>query len=239
MTEELPHLTFFGDASSRDCDYMVAGGFAIAGSRIAEVNQRIFELRDKAGIKSEFHWSEYRGGGRRAGYEALVDYAFELVRNQHAALHVIISPFKGYNHRARENENRDTSVNRMYYQLCLHRLASFYGDKRAIHVRLDSGNDSADICGMRPQLCAAAYKTYKTRPNCIRSIEPVNSLSVGTVQMADVLMGAIAAKQNKVSHTSAKGELADYVLRASGLDTWGAETHKDSKLLTIWHFKGK
>lgn len=218
---------------------MVAGGFAIAGSRIAEVERRIAELRDAAGIRSEFHWADYRGGGRRAAYEALVDYAFSLVRNQHAALHVIISPFKGYNHRAKENENRDTSVNRMYYQLCLHRLANYYGGLRAIHVRLDSGNDSADICALRNQLCAAAYKAYQTKPNCVRSIEPVNSLKVGAVQMADVLMGAIAAKQNNVAHTSAKGELASYVLQKSGLQSWADETPKDSRLLTVWHFKGK
>lgn len=239
LTETLPHLTFFGDSSSRDCDFMVAGGFVIAGNRIVEVEERIAKLRDDAGLRSEFHWADYRGGNRRAAYEALVDYAFDLVNKRYAALHIIISPFKGYNHRATKNENRDTSVNRMYYQLCLHRLAKFYGGSRAIHIRLDAGNDSADICGMRNQLCADAYKKYSARPNCVRSIEPVNSLHVGAVQMADVLMGAIAAKQNSVVHTSPKGELANYVLRASGRHSWGTETSKDSRLLTVWHFKGK
>ena len=142
----IPNLTFFGDSSSRDKDFMVAGGFAISGNRIAEVEDRIATIRDDAGIRSEFHWADYRGGGRQRAYESLIDYAFGLVNKKHAALHIVISPFKGYDLKAKSGENRDTSVNRMYYQLCLHRLGNFYGKHRAIHVRLDAGSDSTDIC---------------------------------------------------------------------------------------------
>lgn len=145
---------------------MVAGGFAVAGERITEIEAHIAMLRQNANIR-EFHWSDYRGGKKREAHEALVDYAFDLIANHHAALHVIIAKFKGYSHKAKDGENRDTSINRMYYQLCLHRPARFYGKRRAIHIRLDTGNDSADICQMRNQLCAAAYKKYRTLPNCV------------------------------------------------------------------------
>ena len=218
---------------------MVAGGFAIAGNRISEVEDHIAALRDDSGIRSEFHWADYRGGARAAGYCSLVDYAFDLVSKRKAALHILVSPFAGYDHKAKKGENRDTSVNRMYYQLVLHRLGQFYGQKRAIHVRLDAGNDSADICKMRDQVCADAYKKYKTRPNCIRSIEPVKSVNVGAVQMADVIIGAVAAKMNGIIHSSPKGELADYILRASGRHSWDSETPKQARFLTVWHFKGK
>lgn len=218
---------------------MVAGGFAVAGTRIQEVENRVAELRMGCGIRSEFHWSDYRGGARRDGYRALVNYGFELVEARKAALHVIIAPFKDYNHKAKKGENRDTSVNRMYYQVGLHRLAQFYGKRRAIHIRLDDGKDSSDICSMREQLCADAYRKHKTRPNCIRSIEPLSSEKSGIIQMADVILGGIAAKQNQVVHTSPKGELADYVLERSGLPSWGEETPKEARILTVWHFKGK
>jgi len=218
---------------------MVAGGFAVAGSRIQEIEDTIAQLRKDSGIQSEFHWSDYRGGKRRQAYCALIDYGYELVAQRKAALHIIVSPFKEYNHKAKEGDNRDTSVNRMYYQICLHRLAQFYGKTRAVHVRLDAGNDCADICAMREQLCADAYKKHGTRPNCIRSIEPVNSEKVGIVQMADVIIGGIAAKQNGVVHTSPKGELADYILARSGRQSWNTETDRKARFFTVWHFKGK
>lgn len=195
----IPSLSFFGDSSSRDSDFMVVGGFAVSGNRISEIEDRVAALRDDAGIRSEFHWSEYRGGAKRAGYEALVRYGFDLVNKKKAAFHVMIVPFKGRDHRARPGDNKDTSINRMYYQLFLHRLARFYGKTRAVHVRLDAGNDCADICLMRNQLCADAYKTYETRPNCIRSIEPISSENSGLIQLSDVVLGGIAAKENGCS----------------------------------------
>lgn len=50
----LPALSFFGDASSRDSDFMVAGGLAVAGNRISEIEDQIAALREDAGIRSEF-----------------------------------------------------------------------------------------------------------------------------------------------------------------------------------------
>lgn len=235
----LPTLSFFGDSSSKHATYMVAGGFAVSGRRIHEIEDRIAKLRDDAGITSEFHWSDYRGGRKQAAYEGLVKYAFELVHRRNAALHIIVVRFADYDHRAKVGEDKDTSVNRMYYQLFLHRLARFYGRDRAIHVRLDAGNDSRDICAMRNQLCADAYKNLGAKPNCIRSIEPLASHRMGLIQMADVVMGAVAAKVNDVQHTSPKGALADFVLRASGRHSWGVATPAKARFLTVWHFNSR
>ncbi|GGA47132.1 DUF3800 domain-containing protein [Sphingomonas psychrolutea] len=231
----LPNLSFFGDASSRDKTFMVAGGFAVAGNRINEIEDAIAALRDDAGIKSEFHWSDYRGGKRQDGYEKLVQYAFRLIAERKAALHIIISNFDEFNHKAKEGENRDSSINKMYFQLLLHRVARYYGKTRAIHVRLDAGNDSKDVCALRGAVCAKSYYQYKTKANCIRTIEPVCSRRVGIVQMADVVMGAISAKRNDVKHTSPKGELANFVLKASGRHSWNTDTAYAARFLTVWH----
>jgi hypothetical protein len=67
----LPSLTFFGDASSKGHDYMVAGGFAVSAHRIQEINDFIDALRESAGI-GEFHWSKYRGGDQRETYQQVV-----------------------------------------------------------------------------------------------------------------------------------------------------------------------
>jgi hypothetical protein len=104
---------------------------------------------------------------------------------------------------------------------------------------LDSGNDCKDICNMRNELCADAYRKLQTLPNCVRSIEPVNSRNVGIIQLADVIVGAVAAKQNEVQHTSPKGALADFVLRASGRHSWGVNTPQRARFLTVWHHVGR
>jgi hypothetical protein len=78
-TPAIPPLSFFADSSSKDKAFMVAGGFAVSGSRITEIEDRISKLRASAGIRSEFHWSAYRGGNRRQAYEDLVDYGYQLI----------------------------------------------------------------------------------------------------------------------------------------------------------------
>jgi len=235
-----PSLTFFGDSSSRDKTYMVAGGLAVRSSRIATINHWIDQIRLDANMTSEFHWSEYRGGDRKAAYEALVRYAFQLVKSRQAALHLIIAKFKGYPHKAKYGDTKDTSINRMYYQLCLHRIARFYGPHCAIRVQLDSGADCRDICTMRNQLCADAYRTYRTRPNCVRQIEPVCSSKSNIVQMADVILGAVAARRNNISYAKpAKSELAAYVQEKSGHPDWATDTPKSARFLTVWNHKSK
>lgn len=102
--EELPAMSFFGDASSKEKDFMVAGGFAVAGSRIAEIEWHINDIAGRADMKGEFHWSAYGGGKKRQAYEELVEYAFGLTRKRHAALHVIIAKFHGYAHKANKGE---------------------------------------------------------------------------------------------------------------------------------------
>ncbi len=236
---EPPAISFFGDSSSRDSAYMVAGGIAVAGNRIAEIEDRIATLRADAGIRSEFHWSAYRGCEKKISYEDLIRYGFDLISKRKAALHVIIVPFKGYDHKANEGETKDTSINRMYFQLLLHRVARFYGRTRAIHVRFDAGNDCRDICKMRVPLCSEAYKRYATKPNCVRSIEPVDSKNVGLIQLVDVLIGAIATKANGVVHASPKGDLSDFVQTASGRHSWSSDTLSSARFLTVWHHKTK
>lgn len=219
---------------------MVAGGFAVSSQRIAEIDAHIATLRGSANI-SEFHWAEYRGGDRRDAYHNLVKYGFELITNGHAELHIIIARFKGYNHKRKNGDSKDTSVSRMYWQLGLHRLADLYGQSRAIHMRLDRGNDSKGICAMRHELCAAAYHEYDTRPNCIRTIEPVCSSKSGIIQMSDVIVGAVAAKRNGVTHSpkTEKGPLADLVLEVSGHPSWEIDTVRGARGLTVWNHKGK
>lgn len=238
QSSAIPNITFFGDASSRDREFMVAGGFAVAGTRIQEIEDQIATLRDDFGIKTEFHWNDYRGGKRKAAYESLIRYGFHLIKTRKAALHVMVTPFKKFNHKKKQDQTKDTSINLMYFQLGLHRLCRNYGKSRAIHIRLDAGNDSAEICQLRNQLCAKAYQTYKTRPNCVRSIEPVDSSTVGLVQLSDVVIGAIAANRNRSDYKpdSPKLLLSDFALRASGRANWTHDTPR-SGFLTLWNFR--
>ncbi len=236
---QLPPLSFVADSSSKDDTYMVSGGFALMGHRVAEVERAIATFREDAGIRSEFHWQAYRGGARRAAYERLVDYAFDLIKSNNAHLHIAIARFKGCSEDPHARIAKDTRVNKIYYQLLVHRVARLYGSDTAIHGIFDSGDDCSEIVGKRNQVCATAYRSYKTKPNCVRTLEPMDSIRSGIIQMADVIVGGIGASRNERSKTSPKGELARYIHAASGHQDWSVDTERQAKRFTVWNLKSK
>jgi hypothetical protein len=235
-TDTVPTISFFGDASSRMSNFMVLGGIAVAGHRIAEIEEQIADIRERGGIRSEFHWKEYRGGAKQKAYEELCEFGFDLIKSKKAALHVMASDFRQFDHKREKDQTRDTSINKLYWQLCLHRLAKFYGKQRAIHIRLDAGDDCSNICDMRNQLSAAAFKKFSTRPNCIRSIEPMNSEKSSLIQLSDVLLGGIASQLNENRADTSKGKLAEFIRKASGRHSWSTSTPVDHKFMTVWHY---
>ncbi|MEM7470254.1 MAG: DUF3800 domain-containing protein [Pseudomonadota bacterium] len=233
----LPTLSFFGDSSSRMSNFMVLGGLAVAGHRLAEIETQIADIRERGRIRSEFHWKEYRGGSKQKSYEELCRFGFGLVNTKKAALHVMVADFRKFDHKREEGQTRDTSINKLYWLLCLHRLAKFYGEKRAIHIRLDSGDDCSHICTMRNQLSAAAFRKFKARPNCIRSIEPMSSEKSGLIQLSDVLLGGIASQLNGNRGDTCKGKLAEYIRKTSGRHSWSTSTPAKHRFLTVWHYQ--
>lgn len=236
-TDKIPDLHFYCDASSsRNHSYMAAGGVAVTPERASEINAQVAALRHSVGIQSRFHWSEYRGGARSEAYHALVDLFFDLINEGKLHAHFILCRFGEFNHKIKGPGNPDRSVNRMYYQLFLHRVCSFYGGKTAIHVFPDRGNDSSEVVSFRGAICAAAYKEYRTKPNCLRSIRPTSSYHSHMIQMVDVVIGAVAAHREKRHLSSHKHRLMTHVIARSGHHDWSVDTPLGERRLTVWNF---
>lgn len=236
----LTKLHFYCDASSqRNHNFMVATGVALRAERASEVRGLIREAKQRGGIIGEMKWSKYRGGHRRVGYEAVVDLLFKLVAENSAHFHVFISEFSAFSHKDDlvPDGSPEKSVNKMYFQLCVHRLCKFYGQKCEIHVFPDKGNDSDELPAFREVICARGYNKYSTKPNCLRQILPLDSESHEIIQMVDVVTGAIAAHRNSRQLSSPKAELRDYVLAASKRISWAQNTPFLAKRFTVWNFR--
>ena len=230
-------LAVYADTSShRNHTYMVAGALAFRQSRYAEFEATAQAIKSVHGITREMKWSDYRGGPKRPAYEAMIDLLFTLTENKQAAFHCLIAKFDEFTHRLNPGDTSDTSANRMYFQLFLHRVCRLYGPRCKIYIYPDVGNDSRDIPKYRDGLCAAAYRRFSAAPNCIRSISPQDSKTHNTMQIVDIVIGGIAAKCNAIAGGH-KAALADYILTRAGRKTWAVDSSRHEKYMTVWNFR--
>lgn len=228
---------FYCDASSnKDHRYMVAGGFVLDAKMVGGVEHAIANIKGIVPNCGELKWSKYRGGQRTQIYYDVVDHMFGLIAQKRASLHVIVADFDGFNHKRHVNAENGT-VNRLYYQLFIHSLCKHHGREDRMIAYPDYGNDSAEVIGFRNQICAAAYKTYRTIPNCLVDIRPRDSAGSCLMQATDIVIGAIAANLNGIIQKRKKIELSSYVLERSKHRDWAVSTPKHRDDLTVWSFK--
>jgi hypothetical protein len=176
---------------------MAVGGLAIVPTRAALVEKRLAEIRDQMNIdpNAEIKWSTAK---RRRNFPhlAYLDYMFDLLENNHAHLHIRLSPFKDYEHSASGDREETDTVSKSFYQLLLHRAGRFYGEKCRIIVRSDAG----DCTSYLPKFQDALNNDISTKFGCrhwpIVDIAPRDSKSEPLLQLLDVTLGAITAVRN-------------------------------------------
>lgn len=237
MTNESSIHVYCNSSSHRGHEFMVAGGLVLPPSHQADLVDKIGLLKENVGMKSKFRFSDYRGGRKKPAYEGLVDLFFESIENEQIHFHTMICSFNEFDHRRDGQGSPEKSVNKLYYQLFLHRICRFYGGSRAIYAFPDRGDDSKELVQFRDSLCAAAYKKYRTKPNCLRNISPQNSDNSPLIQMTDVIIGSIASLRNGHRQDSDKGRLAQYVLENAPHRCWTRDTPREQRKLTVWNFR--
>jgi hypothetical protein len=233
-------LAFRCDSSShRDARYMVAGGVAFQTRRYADISAAIQGIKNAASIKSEMKWAKFRGGERTKAYEGVVDLFFSLIEQNQVHFHCIIAEFGEFSHGAFEGESPESSVNRMYYQLLVHRICRYYAPKCFIWAYPDQGNDSRELLGRSGAINLAANKRYRVQHKLV-SIEQSDSARCNLLQMVDVIIGGIAHLRNFPTASTGggyKAALARYILKKSGRNGWGTDTGPKVRRLTVWNFR--
>ena len=166
---------YFCDESSFLGDiYMAVGGLAIAKGGIPEVVKALHNINESKKARGEIKWQNTRKRGVDVR-KAYIDHLLKLVSDGHAHFHIRFSPMNEYDHDG-ERHIYDT-VSKMFYQLLLHRPVRYYGKECQLFIRPDNGECTRLLPGLKDALQNDGYLKYRTDPNCINSIVPLNSKS--------------------------------------------------------------
>lgn len=221
---------------------MCVSGIVIRRTRVDEVRADIERIKAAGGIGSEVKWSRVTVHRART-YRVLIDYFFNLVRQNQVQFISLICDFSTFDHR--KNGGREAGVSKMLFQLALHRACKKYGGGADLHLFPDSGDCGDQLCQHRYHLNNAARRYMPEgrgsaeRP--VAHIEATNSATEPLLQLNDLILGAIGYRRNERYNapdaSKHKRLLARRVAEQAGATTFHYNPQSLGRRFTVWNLK--
>lgn len=178
---------------------MVLGAVVCPIEKISEVNRRIREIKQRNNLSEwqEIKWTKVSPSKIRL-YEDIVDYFFD---DDDLKFRGVICEKTDLNHH-RHNQTHDDWYYKMYYQL-LYRLIN---NENSYNIYIDV----KDTCSSMKQqklhdvLCNEQHDFSR---NLIKKIQAVRSHEIQSMQLVDILIGAVCYKNRGLTQSTAKSGL--------------------------------
>jgi hypothetical protein len=234
MTTEFPfrQTYYFCDESSFMNDtHMAVAGMAISEADLPLIRAELQLIRERCRAGGEIKWSNTDDKNVRVR-EEYINLMWRLIRGRRAHLHLRFAPFGEYDHHLYERRRFDTA-SRMFYQLLLHKAVRHYGARELLFIRPDNGPCTEPIPKLKYALLADSKK-YNRHPECIDSIECLESAAEPMLQLLDVSLGAFAALRNDRKLKGGKRHLADHAAKSLGVRNL-AKDYDEGVRFSIWN----
>lgn len=198
-------------------------------------------LRKSRHIFGELKWSRVRNR-HLDNYKQFLDCFFALNNTGYAHFHALIIDTNQLDH---DKFGCDAEIGfyKFYYQLLLHCFGAKYCQKdpsNRLLVYTDYRTSSYSLTELRKILNNGISKRFNITTSPFRLIQPCNSALSQSIQMVDVLIGAIGYKKNGynllANANPAKKELVTYIAEKSGTDLVNGTPLRIQRF-TIWNFR--
>lgn len=191
-------------------EVMVLGALWSPRERTREIAERIRDIkaRNKQLPTFELKWSRV-SPSRAQLYQDVVDYFFD---DDDLHFRCIIVP-KGQLAHAHFKQDHDTFYYKMYFQL-LRALLSPRAHY-AIYLDIKDTRSAAKMAKLHDVLCNNMYDFDK---KVVERIQTVRSHEVEQLQLADLLIGAVAYANRQLAGSTAKSSLLSRIRKRSGYE---------------------
>jgi len=211
---------------------MVIGAIWFPKAERKEIFQRLREIKTRHGLSPtcELKWNAV-SPAKLNYYRDVVDYFFD---NSNLHFRALVVPDKSLlNHKA-FNQTHDSFYYKMYFDL----LKTILDPKSVYEIYLDikdtQGQEKTNH--LQQHLCNNAYDFDK---KMLRRIQQVRSHEVESVQLADLLSGAICYAHRGLETSSAKVELIGQIKKRSGYSLLKSTLYKEDKInVFVWKGRG-
>lgn len=188
---------------------MILGAIIVPKEKVQEVHKRIREFKAKHLNKQyqEVKWTKISPKNTEL-YTDLVDYFFD---DDDLRFRAVICNKENLDHK-KHNQTHDEWYYKMYFQL----LRRMINDSNNYYIYLDiKDTRSADKREkLHNVLC---NNQYDFKQNFIKEIQHVRSHEVQTLQIADILIGAVGYSNRRLSGSEAKLKIINRIHERSNL----------------------
>lgn len=238
-------LKFFCDESSHSTDrFMIIGGIAVRSGRDEDIRREVKKvfLKHNHALEKEIKWSKFRRH-QLAMYEELVEVFFSFLYRQLLHYHVLIFDTHKIDRRNYQGASKDGVLNRMYYQIFLHRCLRNYGRKCDIWLFPDQSHSLIELPTFRDTLNSEANRKFSCEDYPVRNVQLVSSDEEQIMQLNDIIVGAIGFIKNQRyarSQVAAhKLKVAEMVRHSFNVDNYDFNTRFGERIFTLWNFQSR
>jgi len=208
---------------------MVLGAVWCLLERTREIAVRIREIKAKHGLPSEFEikWSKV-SPAKVEFYLDVVDYFFDDDDLHFRAL--IVTDRSKLRHQDFQ-QTHDEWYYKMYFDML--KIILDPNARYRIYIDIKDTRGGAKIAKLHEVLCNNIYDFSR---QIIETLQIVRSNEVETLQMADLLIGAVSYANRNLTTSSAKLALVQRVRERSGYSLTRTTLFREDKVnLFVWH----
>lgn len=242
MSSKLLHI--YCD-ESRQCEhrFMVLGGIIIEADNIHALNTTMANFRQETKMFSELKWSKVKWQ-KLNEYKTFVDFFFALNNTDNLHFKSIVIDNHQLNHKKFNGGDKEIGFQKFYYQLlfnCFGRC--YYNSEEATRfiVHPDHRNSKYSLEEFKKILNNGMAKKFGNTVKPFISIEPKKSHDSETVQLNDIILGAIGFQKNGYhllgTSSTAKIELANYIAKSAGLNNLIDNSPYQNSRFGIWNIR--
>ena len=208
---------------------MVLGALWCPEDEAHEAFVRLREIKEAHGLnrKFEIKWTKVSPGGF-SFYKDVVDYFFD---DDHLCFRALIVPEKSMLRHAAFGQTHDEWYYKMYFDM----LKVIFSPLSRYHVYLDikDTQGAARVAKLHEVICNSIYDFSA---EIVERMQLVRSNEVELLQVADLLIGAVAYANRGLQTSPAKVDLVKRIRERSGYGLTRTTLYRENKVnLLRWH----
>lgn len=225
------------ESSQTNHRFLVLGGVTARTEDVPELVRLIRDARSAQLPHGEMKWTKV-SGAKLPAYKAVVDAFFDMSRRDAAHFHSVIVDMAKFNNHKFNGGDREVGFSKMMFQL-LAKFGRIYDER--LYVYLDSRTTRQSLDDWRLMLNRYIAKRRQLTEWPYRRLVFRDSKESDVIQLNDILLGAIAWVKNghgdRDGASSAKNELAGYVMERANLSSLDIDTLKGQNRFSVWNFR--